>query len=100
MKGALRSIGKIHLAEREVGARRVIEAPRLMGAEDFSYFAERVPACFFTVGSNGGPETAWPHHHARFDLDERALATGVVDLAEDELQDRRLRERRPSRDEP
>jgi amidohydrolase len=66
------------LAERELGGDRVIEAPRLMGAEDFSYFAERVPACFFTVGSNGGPETAWPHHHARFDLDERALATGVA----------------------
>jgi len=66
------------LAERELGTERVIEAPRLMGAEDFSYFAERVPACFFTVGSNGGPDSAWPHHHARFDVDERALATGVA----------------------
>jgi amidohydrolase len=68
------------LAEREIGSERVIEAPRLMGAEDFSYFAERVPAAFFTVGSNGGPDSAWPHHHARFDLDERALATGVAIL--------------------
>jgi amidohydrolase len=66
------------VAERELGTERVIEAPRLMGAEDFSYFAERVPACFFTVGSNGGPESAWPHHHARFDVDEGALATGVA----------------------
>jgi metal-dependent amidase/aminoacylase/carboxypeptidase family protein len=39
-----------------------------------------VPAAFFTVGSNGGPDSAWPHHHARFDLDERALATGVAIL--------------------
>ncbi len=66
------------LAEDLIGSERVIEAPRLMGAEDFSYFAERVPATFFTVGSNGGPDSAWPHHHARFDLDERALATGVA----------------------
>jgi amidohydrolase len=65
------------LAQRTVGAERVVEAPRLMGAEDFSYFAERVPACFYTVGCNGGPDSAWPHHHARFDIDEHALETGV-----------------------
>lgn len=65
------------LAERVIGADRVGDVPRLMGAEDFSFFAERVPACFFTVGSNGGPSSALPHHHARFDIDEGALETGV-----------------------
>jgi amidohydrolase len=48
-----------------------------MGAEDFSFFAERVPACFFTIGSNGGERSAFPHHHARFDIDESALEAGV-----------------------
>lgn len=65
------------LAERTVGASRVVEAAKLMGAEDFAYYAERVPACFFTVGSNGGEASAWPHHHARFDIDESALSSGV-----------------------
>lgn len=65
------------LAEREVGAKRVIEAPRLMGAEDFSFFAERVPACFYSIGCRGGAASAYPHHHAKFDIDERALETGV-----------------------
>jgi len=65
------------LAEREIGVTRVIEAPKLMGAEDFSFFAERVPACFYSVGCNGGPASAFPHHHAKFDIDERALETGV-----------------------
>ena len=65
------------LAERVAGAEHVADVPRLMGAEDFSFFAERVPACFFTIGSNGGPNSAFPHHHARFDIDESALATGV-----------------------
>ena len=60
-----------------VAAKHVADVPKLMGAEDFSFFAERVPACFFTIGSNGGPESAWPHHHARFDIDESALQTGV-----------------------
>jgi amidohydrolase len=65
------------LAQREIGAEHVIEAPQLMGAEDFSFFAERVPACFYSVGCNGGPASAYPHHHAKFDIDESALATGV-----------------------
>jgi len=65
------------LAEREIGERRVMEAPKLMGAEDFSFFAERVPACFYSIGCNGGPASAFPHHHAKFDIDERALTTGV-----------------------
>jgi amidohydrolase len=65
------------LAERVAGPGHVAEVPRLMGAEDFSFFAERVPACFFTIGSNGGENSAFPHHHARFDIDESALATGV-----------------------
>jgi amidohydrolase len=65
------------LAERVAGQAQVAEVPRLMGAEDFSFFAERVPACFFTLGSNGGESSAFPHHHARFDIDESALATGV-----------------------
>jgi amidohydrolase len=65
------------LAERVIDPRRVADVPKLMGAEDFSFFAERVPACFFTIGSNGGASSAFPHHHARFDIDESALETGV-----------------------
>ena len=66
------------LAERVVGTARVADVPRLMGAEDFSYYAERIPACFYTVGTKSGPSTSFPHHHAKFDIDERALETGVA----------------------
>ena len=65
------------VAERVVGPTRVADVPRLMGAEDFSFFAERVPACFFTIGSRGGEASAFPHHHPRFDIDESALESGV-----------------------
>src|SRR6202048_79151 len=65
------------LARRVAGDEHVADVPKLMGAEDFSFFAERVPACFFTIGSNGGPARSCPHHHARFDIDESALQTGV-----------------------
>jgi amidohydrolase len=65
------------LAQSSIGADTVADVPQIMGAEDFSFFAEKVPACFYTLGAAGGPDSSWPHHHARFDIDEAALATGV-----------------------
>jgi amidohydrolase len=65
------------LALETAGPAAVADVPQIMGAEDFSFFAEKVPACFYTLGSAGGPASSWPHHHARFDIDEAALATGV-----------------------
>ena len=66
------------LARAAFGESLVVEASRLMGAEDFSFYARAVPACFYTLGSNGGPSTAHPHHSSLFDLDEAALPAGVA----------------------
>jgi amidohydrolase len=66
------------LARTVVGDARVIEVAKLMGAEDFSYYAQRVPACFFTLGVQGGPSTSHPHHSSLFDIDESALPNGVA----------------------
>jgi amidohydrolase len=69
------------LAERTEGEQHVVTADKLMGAEDFSFFAQRVPACFYTVGAQGGEDTANPHHSSTFDIDERALGYGVRMMA-------------------
>ena len=66
------------LAASVLGAENSHDTPPILGAEDFSFFAQRVPACFFFAGSNGGPATAFMNHHGKFDLDERALATGIA----------------------
>ena len=65
-----------------VGADNVLEAPRHMGAEDFSYVLEKVPGCFFFLGTRN-PEKGkiWGHHHPRFDIDEDAMAIGIETLA-------------------
>ena len=49
-----------------------------MAAEDFSFYAQHMPACFFRIGTNTNNEkfTA-PVHNAHFDIDENALKTGV-----------------------
>ncbi|MGB3544316.1 M20 metallopeptidase family protein [Rubrivirga sp.] len=44
-----------------------------MGGEDFAFYLQKVPGCMIRVGTSGGPETRYPLHHARFDLDESAL---------------------------
>jgi amidohydrolase len=66
------------VAQEVVGRDNVLEAPMHMGAEDFSYFLERVPGCFFFVGSRN-PEKGfiWGHHHPKFDIDEDAMAIGI-----------------------
>lgn len=50
---------------------------RTMGGEDMSFFLERIPGVFFFIGS-ADPENdkAYPHHHPRFDIDERAMIIG------------------------
>ena len=66
------------LARKVFGDERVFEADKLMGAEDFSFFAERVPACFYTLGARGGDRTSHAHHSSTFDIDESSLPAGVA----------------------
>ncbi|OCA88349.1 peptidase M20 [Bacillus sp. FJAT-27225] len=52
----------------------VVELEPSMGAEDFAYFLKEKPGTFFKVGSrNESESTHYPHHHPKFDIDERAL---------------------------
>lgn len=68
-----------NVAVQVVGAEnyRDISTP-MMGAEDFAYFAERVPACFLNVGTrNEAKGFTAKAHNPRFDIDEDGLAVGV-----------------------
>ncbi len=69
------------LAVQTFGDEHIVDASALMGAEDFSFYAQRVPACFYTLGCSGGQETSHPHHSSLFDIDERALPRGVAMMA-------------------
>ena len=54
----------------------------LMAGEDFAYYLKRVPGCFMFVGAgNAECGAVWPHHHPRFDIDERAMLTAARLLA-------------------
>jgi len=67
-------------AAEVVGAENVIrdESVRTMGGEDMAYFLERVPGCYFFLGTrNEERGFVHPHHSPRFDIDESALPLGV-----------------------
>jgi amidohydrolase len=61
-----------------VGEQALSEAVPTMGAEDFSAYQTRAPGCFFFIGArNDARGIVQPHHHERFDLEERALDWGT-----------------------
>lgn len=65
-------------ARDAVGRDKVLDADPKMGAEDFSYFLEERPGCYFFVGSrNESRGLVWGHHHPKFDIDEDSLAIGI-----------------------
>eukprot|EP00479_Gromia_sphaerica_P001668 TRINITY_DN11916_c0_g1_i1.p1 TRINITY_DN11916_c0_g1~~TRINITY_DN11916_c0_g1_i1.p1 ORF type:complete len:91 (+),score=11.37 TRINITY_DN11916_c0_g1_i1:180-452(+) len=68
-----------------------------MGSEDFSYFLNEVPGCFFHIGTSG--ELPAPgQHSATYFMDENSLVIGAsywVTLVRNQLQapDSKVREK-------
>lgn len=69
------------LASTVPGVDQVITCPPFMIGEDFAYYLEKVPGTFFFTGAKKPEwETAYPHHHARFNFDERAMLIAAKTL--------------------
>jgi amidohydrolase len=61
-----------------LGGEFLVEATPTMGAEDFSAYQQGTRGAFFFIGArNEERGIVHPHHHERFDLDERALDHGT-----------------------
>jgi amidohydrolase len=67
----------IETASRLLGEDNVETDTRTLGGEDMSVFLDRVPGCFFFVGSAPAGDHR-PHHSPRFDFDERAMMVGTA----------------------
>jgi amidohydrolase len=65
--------GATELVRGAIGDEALAELDPIMGGDDFSAFLEHAPGCYAFVGAGG----EFPHHHPRFRIDERALATGT-----------------------
>ena len=61
-----------------LGAENVVDIPIRMTAEDFSYYSQVVPSCFYRLGTSS-PDGKFNHpvHTPYFDIDKDALEIGV-----------------------
>lgn len=54
--------------------KKVVEAPMQTGNEDFAYYSQKIPSCFFFVGCQAkGEQTYYANHHPKFDIDEETI---------------------------
>jgi amidohydrolase len=61
-----------------LGEDKVHELPIRLTAEDFSYYSQVVPSCFFRIGvRNEEKGITYSVHHPKFDIDPEALVTGM-----------------------
>lgn len=70
------------LANEYMGSEYVAETELRMGAEDFGYYTQQVPGCFFRLGVRN-EEKGIVHnvHTPKFNIDERAIETGIGIMA-------------------
>ena len=61
-----------------LGKSHVEDLPMRMTSEDFAYYAQEIPGCFYRLGvGNLSKGLQSPVHTATFDIDEDALVTGM-----------------------
>jgi amidohydrolase len=69
--------------QKTAGIDKVILRPPVTGAEDFSFFQQKVPGLFINLGGmpkGGDPKTAPSHHTPDFFIDESGFTLGVKAL--------------------
>ncbi|MGB5664623.1 amidohydrolase [Eudoraea sp.] len=69
--------------KRVAGQENIQTQKAITGAEDFSYFQEKVPGLFFFLGGmTPGSSESFPHHTPDFLIDDSGLLLGVKTLTE------------------
>lgn len=70
------------LAEAYMGKEHVEETEIRMGAEDFGFYTQVIPGCFYRLGvRNEAKGIIHNVHTPRFDIDENAIETGMGMMA-------------------
>jgi hippurate hydrolase len=68
-----------NVSRQTLGAERFLPVSRpSMGGEDFAYYLEQVPGCFFLVGVEPPDRDSYPPLHSdHYDFTDSALAVGM-----------------------
>lgn len=71
----------INIAETIADITTIKTIDRQMTGEDFAYYLQKVKGCFFFTGAMPDNEqAAFPHHHPKFDINEKAMLTAAKTL--------------------
>ena len=71
----------IEVANDVTGVEEVRICDPLMGGEDFGYYLKHVKGAFFFTGARDPEwEEVYPHHHPKFNIDERSLLVAAKTL--------------------
>jgi hippurate hydrolase len=70
------------IAQQYMGAPNVEETEKRMGAEDFGYYSQQIPGCFFRLGTaNKQKGITSGVHTPKFNIDEEAIEIGIGIMA-------------------
>jgi hippurate hydrolase len=70
------------LANVYLGKENVQETEVRMGAEDFGYYSQKIPGCFFRLGVRNEEKGIINNVHTpQFDIDESAIEIGIGVMA-------------------
>ncbi|HEY3952481.1 MAG TPA: amidohydrolase [Streptosporangiaceae bacterium] len=72
-------------AQRVLGADAVTSTPQSLGGEDFAWYLESIPGALARLGVRTPGSPSLDIHQATFDVDERAIGTGIKLLAQTSL---------------
>lgn len=65
------------LSKELLDEKNVFEIDKRMGAEDFAFYSQEIPACFIRVGTGSSSNTQNGLHTSNFEIDEEAIKTSV-----------------------
>ncbi|MFT5943382.1 MAG: amidohydrolase [Candidatus Paceibacteria bacterium] len=69
--------------QRVAGTEKVLTQKAITGAEDFSFFQEKVPGFYFFLGGmTPGTTESFPHHTPDFRIDDSGMLLGVKTLTQ------------------
>lgn len=71
--------GRMHAYAKEyLGKSKVVDLPRRMTSEDFAFYSQQIPACFFRLGTSNSKKNITSNVHTdTFNIDESALKLSI-----------------------
>lgn len=65
---------RVHEGDKDSYVKALIEAPIVMGSEDFAFFLQKIPGAFLFIGASPqGKLSPYYNHHPKFDIHEKSF---------------------------